>query len=606
MYFLRLNKLITTILPQALEKGIVFLPQAHECVIYLDYMNKDVIYLEPEDDITDILTKLQQAEQKLVALVPPKKSTILRSAVNMKLVARVAKECEKVAVVVTADPAIVKMAMLAKIPVAKTLQSRPIVPTEENIKKAEADEQIIDEESENDEPVDGKIASKASKTPSEAAHAKKADALDLTEESLQKPSKKPEKAKSAKKPSSNDSFFQKYRKLILIGSGAAVVLVVFLVWALIFAPAVKITVAISSTPSSFSETVRFTTDKEAQNPAENLLYAEQITLDDVYKTSILATGKDDRGEKAKGRLTVSVGFIPKEYLGIGYSVEVSEGDVFVNSTNKLNYVATSSESVGWDGEKTVVECDNGNLSGGSALTRTCRLSVTVSVEAEDAGEEYNISANSSWNSFDGGSVTNGSPIAGGTTNIVKVISNEDLEKVKSEQVSEHSEGGKEDLLDDLQDDVVPIEASFKAEATDVKTTPDASEEIKDGDEPTAEVKVTYSVYVVKKSDIEAYIQSKLNLADDQKIYSIGDPYFERFTDIENDARLKTNVETGPTVTKEEILEKVKGRKTGQVKSILQSINGVSDVNISTSYFWVWSVPEDPRKITIDLSVEDKA
>ena len=28
-------------------------------------MNKEVIYLEPEDDITDILTKLQQAEQKI-------------------------------------------------------------------------------------------------------------------------------------------------------------------------------------------------------------------------------------------------------------------------------------------------------------------------------------------------------------------------------------------------------------------------------------------------------------------------------------------------------------------------------------------------------------
>lgn len=590
------------------RKTLRFLPQAHEYVLYLIYMNKDVIYLEPEDDITDILTKLQQAEQKLVALVPPKKSTILRSAVNMKLVARVAKECEKVAVVVTADPAIVKMAMLAKIPVAKTLQSRPIVPTEENVKKAEADEQIIDEDAENDDEEDSKTSSKTSKTPSEAANAKKADALDLTEESLQKPSEKPEKSKkSAKKPSPNDSFFQKYRKLILIGSGAAVLLIVFLVWALIFAPAVKITVAISSAPSSFSETVRFATDKDAQNPEENIIYAEQVTLDDVYKTNILATGKDDRGEKAKGRLTITGEFTPKDYLGVGgYRVSVSEGDVFTNSTNKLNYVATSSESVGWDGEKTVVECDNGNLSGGSALTRKCRLSVTVSVEAEDAGEEYDITANSSWNSFKGSTVSNGSPIAGGTTNIVKVISNEDIEKVKSEQLSEHSEGGKEDLLDDLKDDVVPIEASFKAEATDVKTTPDLSEEIEDGDEPTAEVKVTYSIYVVKKSDIEAYIQSKLHLADDQKIYSIGEPYFERFTDIENDARLKTSVETGPTVTEEEILNKVKGMKTGQVKSILQSINGVSDVSISTSYFWVWSVPEDPSRITIDLVVEDKA
>lgn len=592
------------------NKSTHFLPQAHECVIYLVYMNKDVIYLEPEDDITDILTKLQQAEQKLVALVPPKKSTILRSAVNMKLVARVAKECEKVAVIVTADPAIVKMAMLAKIPVAKTLQSRPIVPTEENVKKASADEQVIDEDLENSKNApskDDKTSSKAPKTPSEATSTKGADTLDLTEEALQKPSKKSEKSKSAKKSPQNNTFFQKYRKFILIGSGAAVVLAVLLVWAFVFAPAVKITVAISSTPSSFSETVRFTTDKDAQNPEENILYAEQVTLDDVYKTSILATGKEDRGEKAKGRLTITASFVPKEYLGIGgYSVSVPEGAIFTNSANKLNYVATSSESVGWDGEKTTVECDNGNLSGGSALTRTCRLSVTVSIEAEEGGEEYNIGSNSSWNNYQGGSVSNGSAISGGTTDIVKVISDDDIEKVKAEQLSEHSEGGKEDLFDDLKDDVVAIESSFKAEATDVKTTPDRSEEVKDGEDPTAEVKITYSVYVVKKSDIESYIQSKLNLADDQKIYSIGEPYFERFTDIENDARLKTTVETGPTVTEEEILEKVKGMKTGQVKSILQSINGVSNVNISTSYFWVWSVPNDPRKITVDLVVEDRA
>lgn len=49
------------------------LTQAFENVLYLIHMNKEVIYLEPEDDITDILSKLQRAEQKVVALVPPKK-----------------------------------------------------------------------------------------------------------------------------------------------------------------------------------------------------------------------------------------------------------------------------------------------------------------------------------------------------------------------------------------------------------------------------------------------------------------------------------------------------------------------------------------------------
>ena len=108
-------------------------------------MSKEVIYLEPEDDITDILTKLQRAEQKLVALVPPKKATILRSAVNMKLVARAAKECKKIVVIVTADPAILKMAMAAQIPVAKTLQSRPVVPTKESLASATDNEQVIEE-----------------------------------------------------------------------------------------------------------------------------------------------------------------------------------------------------------------------------------------------------------------------------------------------------------------------------------------------------------------------------------------------------------------------------------------------------------------------------
>ena len=34
-------------------------------------MNKDVIYIEPEDDITDIIAKIENSKEKIVALVPP-------------------------------------------------------------------------------------------------------------------------------------------------------------------------------------------------------------------------------------------------------------------------------------------------------------------------------------------------------------------------------------------------------------------------------------------------------------------------------------------------------------------------------------------------------
>ena len=51
-------------------------------------MNKDVIYVEPENDITDIITKIENSPEKIVVLVPPKKAAVFRSVVNIKLIAR--------------------------------------------------------------------------------------------------------------------------------------------------------------------------------------------------------------------------------------------------------------------------------------------------------------------------------------------------------------------------------------------------------------------------------------------------------------------------------------------------------------------------------------
>ena len=87
-------------------------------------MNKDVIYIEPEDDITDIINQLKSAKQKVVALVPPKKLGVLRSAVNTRLIAKTATEAEKSVVIVTTDPSLMKLSAAAKIPVAKSLQSQ--------------------------------------------------------------------------------------------------------------------------------------------------------------------------------------------------------------------------------------------------------------------------------------------------------------------------------------------------------------------------------------------------------------------------------------------------------------------------------------------------
>ena len=76
-------------------------------------MNKDVIYIEAEDDITDILSKVKNAKNKIVALVPPKKAGVLHSAVNFKLITKTATKAEKTVVLVSADESLKRLAATA-------------------------------------------------------------------------------------------------------------------------------------------------------------------------------------------------------------------------------------------------------------------------------------------------------------------------------------------------------------------------------------------------------------------------------------------------------------------------------------------------------------
>ena len=112
---------------------------------YYFYMNKDVIYIEPEDDITDIITKIENSKEKIVALVPPKKAGVFRSAVNIKLMAKSSKVASKTIVLVTVDPSIVKLAASVRIPVTKNLQSAPAIPDADVEIEETTKEEVLDE-----------------------------------------------------------------------------------------------------------------------------------------------------------------------------------------------------------------------------------------------------------------------------------------------------------------------------------------------------------------------------------------------------------------------------------------------------------------------------
>ena len=106
-------------------------------------MNKDVIYIDVEDDITTIISKIKASKERIIALVPPRRIGVLQSAVNIRLLARAATSADKRIVLITNDSVLAGLAATAKIPIAKTLQSKPEI-AEIPVLKVDDDNDVID------------------------------------------------------------------------------------------------------------------------------------------------------------------------------------------------------------------------------------------------------------------------------------------------------------------------------------------------------------------------------------------------------------------------------------------------------------------------------
>ena len=600
-------------------------------------MNKETIYIEPSDDITDILTKISSSEKKIIALVPPKKSGVLLSSINIKLLARAAKTEKKAIVLVTTDDSLIKLAMNANLPVAPSLKSRPVMPSEpaQNHVSLETpraeDEPEGNESGTSDDPsettadfVSGPESSKliapeddAEETPSdEEDDAETAPVEEIEAEELEgdaeseKPRKKssrdhsekpdkPAKAKKSKPLPKNpvSAFLVLHKKLVIIGASAFVVLAAFLVWALKFAPRVNIAVSVRTTSGNFSENVTFTKDAAKEESASGIFAVTEEKLEKDQVVKFTATGQKDLGEPASGSLAVY--FQDKDK----FSFNLPVGTVF--TYNGLEYVSTAAATIAWDGTS------DDSCGTGSSISKGCLVSASVSVKASAPGENYNVSGQQSgWSSkaFPSLSVYNSTDLTGGTSKIVTVVQQSDVDLALSKLASESREEGKKELFSKLSDTSMPIEASFKIETTDPKSTPSVGEEVAEGVTPSVSSKTTYSILTVDTVRLEEFITTRANIDDSRRLYSVGSPFVEYFTEAEDGTftgKLKTTYKSGPKISETEILEQIQGQKIGRVEPILKDkFSGVASVGIEKSYFWVSTVPTDPNKIKITLEVDE--
>ena len=531
-------------------------------------MQKDVIYIDVEDDITAIIGKLKASKHKIVALVPPKRIGVLQSAVNLRLLARSATQHDKRLVIISGNHALGSLAASAGIPVAKNLQSKPELA---EIAALEVDD--------GDDVIDGSALpvgehAKQAEEPEDTAPVVAATPAKSTTPASGK--------KSAKVPN-----FDTFRKKLVLGISAGVLLIAFFVWAIVFAPHAKVILLARTTDATVSQQVTLTTTGESSASKMTLRASQKQSTKEISVT-FDATGKKNVGEKASGSIvmTACAGFAAPAAIPAGTIV----------STNSLTYTTTSAGNFAMD-----------SIGNGCINYKTG----AVSIVANEGGVVSNVDG-ASFVVAEYGSVAASGSASGGTDRTVAVVTKEDVDKAKKQaEASVDKAVIQKELAGQFGDSYKVLDETFQLDLGDVKASPAIGAEVENG-KGTYAGTATATVYAVSKDELSDYLNAVLEQQFDdkeqQRVYENGADSAEFSNVVRSDKQLTINISArgkiGPKIDESKIKELAKGKNYGEIQAALVSINGIAEADIKFTPFWVSRAPSDPDKISIEFRVDE--
>ena len=546
-------------------------------------MNKDIIYIDVEDDITAIIGKVKQSREKIVVLVPPKRIGVLQSAVNLRLLSRTTTQSGKHLVLITTNGALTALAAAAKIPVAKNLQSKPEIgaaPDED----ADIEEDIIDG---SQLPV-GELARTADRGTAFTAVSPAVDEAVRENAAEEKGGRavpvrsRPVRTKSGVKVPNFDSF---RKKLLLIGAGG-LVLIGFLVWAIFFAPRANVVIAARTTDTPVN--ARVTLDPAATTTLqEGLLKSTTKQTKKDQTIEFAATGKKDVGNKATGSMKLT------RTSPSATPVTVPAGTEFTASG--LTFVSTQAATL--TSQLTPSGFDPG--------------SATVAVQATDIGDNYNLSARGYTSSVSGVNA-NGTDMAGGSKKTVTVVSADDVQKATEQLAEQKTDDIKRDLAKQFDGAFVVVDQSFKIDQANPLSAPAVDQESTDG-KARLTSSVTYSLSAVAKSELKVYLddyfKAQLKDKDDQRVYDngSGEAKLSNISVVDGGkfgANLVASAKIGPKISDDEVKELAAGKRYGDIQASLEAIQGVESVDVEYSPFWVTSTPNDVKRISVEFKLSN--
>ncbi len=536
-------------------------------------MKKDVIYIDIEDDITSIIERVKSSSEKIIALVPPKGSTVLQSVVNLKLLKRAADSANKQPVIVTSNHALTTLAGSLHFYIAKNLQSKPMLvgatadATDEQLEVSENVGQLDEETTMSDDLTD-------------------ADEVELSTEELEAldndnaaDSDKKSPSKGTKTKNKGIPNFDTFRKKLLIGG--AVVLVLAIIAAAIFGRTkASVVIRAETTPVDVAFSANINANLAQSDPAAFNLKAHYQESKKTLSQTFTATGEEDRGTKASGEVTLSATCSPATFgltIPSGTVVSAADKNFVTQETAQLDDVGPG-----------------------------CVLSDVVNVVAAQNGDQFNLSPRNYTVAGHASVTAKGSQMTGGTSRIVKIIAQADVDKAKEQLNQQDTAAIKDELKNAMGTDVTIFNDSFATSFGGVVSEPAVGQEANEG---KLTVQATYSLLGVSNKDLgaalDAFVATKMTNQDQQRVYDNGfeGVKFEKVSGNERVAvyKITTLAQYGPQFDTEELKETLAGKKFGEMRSYLQDLPGVKGVDINLSPFWARRAPQAQRiHITLDV------
>ena len=526
-----------------------------------------LIYLDLDEEITDVIDKISKVDDRSVSLVIPRGSTLANSIVNLKLLVKRSKSLKKDVALVTSDNIVHNLASQIGLSVFESIEDARAGKEEEPMEESKAEEPLsrgtedeIDgikvhkydrdgrEDMEPEEENAEEKISDESKLPSESGEGEIIEAVrdaedensnvgngnqnekelikeaDSHPEPISEPTAEKADYKLIKKPMKPEirqrelpspdlgggQVFGKMRtaksrkkKIIAIISGLIALLLIF--GAYIALPKATVTLSVTSEPFSSAADIIVNKDATEINSETSTIPGKLVSEEEELTKPFAASGEKNIGAKAKGKITIYNYWDDKPHqIASGSKFSTSAGVVFVST------------------EAATVPAGHPNIIPPSTYEINPPGTVDVSVEAVDVGEKGNIGPSNftitSLPSVQQSKIYGKSSTAmsGGTNEIVKVITDKDISDAKDSTENELKTTITDKIKSDLTDSEKLLDSAISMSVTSESASAKSGDQL-DTFNYLAKIKIEAITFSEDNFKLLLLKTAQLQLPDDRQI-----------------------------------------------------------------------------------------